>query len=302
VSDREKLSVAISNLKDLNDGLYNLLSYAERKGLQQGLGQELETSEDSSELQELEKAAAGCEDVPQMVALKREKIKLEVAAPISSTWKTTFVPTEELQIPIARITFHDTPSTASQANQVRCIASYRVPHTTDKPQAVIVEWKHLNPDVSTTARFTQLSRIDSLARLLHISSRPSGLRVPFCMGYIQDEWEPRIGLVFQLPQLPPQLGPLPSPTSLYECLSSRHVPHLGERFRLAFELSNSLSILHRGGWLHKGILPTTSSSSPPHLRPPPLPSTPPTSSASTMHAQTTQTCTAAPSSPPAITN
>ena len=186
-----------------------------------------------------------------MVSLKKEKIKMEVSGPLSSTWNTTFVPTEELQIPIARITFHET-LTAGQGKQVRCMATYRVPQATKKLEPVIVEWKYFNKDVSNTVRFTQLSPIDSLARLLHISSKPSGLRVPFCKGYIQDEWEARIGLVFQLPEQPLYLESLSS-TSLYESLSSHDVPFLGDRFRLAFELSNSLSILHRGGWLHKGI-------------------------------------------------
>ena len=47
------LSVVISDLEDLNDGLNNLLSYTERRGLQQGPGQELETSENSNELEDL---------------------------------------------------------------------------------------------------------------------------------------------------------------------------------------------------------------------------------------------------------
>jgi hypothetical protein len=274
VTDREKLSVVISDLKDLNDGLYNLLSYNERRGLQQGLGQELETSDNSNEPDDLEHAAAGCENVPEMVSLKKERIKIEVPPPVLSTWNTTFVPTEELQIPMTRITFQEHLS-PSQARQARCMATCQAIQATTKPEAVIVEWKQVNKDVSNAARFTQLSRIDNLARLLHISSKPSGLRVPFCMGYIQDEWEARIRLVFQLPRQPPTLKSLAS-TSLYESLSSSNVPYLGDRFRLAFELSNSLSILHRGGWLHKGIrshnilfftnqLESSSASQPPSL-------------------------------------
>jgi serine/threonine protein kinase len=118
---------------------------------------------------------------------------------------------------------------------------------------VIVEWKHFDRDAADHVRLSQLNRLDALARLLHLSCKPEALRVPNCLGYFCDDWHPRVGLLFEYTGgSAPQASP--SFLSLHDLLlTSKSVPFLGDRFRLALDLSLSLCLLHTSGWLHKGI-------------------------------------------------
>jgi serine/threonine protein kinase len=209
----------------------------------------------------LEQASAGCENVPQITLLKRKSIPIQHQGSLLLPRPTAFVPTEELQISMDQITLHSSEGYI-QAQEQRCMATYRprTSQTTLLAMRVIVEWKTFDKETSSSIQFSQLSRIDNLARLLHISSKPPGLCVPQCLGYVRQEWPARIGYVFQL-ALGEQhnAGALPSPasmtklTSLHDLLSSNEIPYLGDRFKLALQLSSSLSILHKAGWLHKGI-------------------------------------------------
>lgn len=246
VTDKSKFSQIIADLKDLNDGLYHFLSYTERQGLQQGLCHEVQTSENVEELQELETAELGCENVTQMASFKRQRISLEMRALPQSSSVRRLAQAEDLQISMHQVTLPDA-SGQIQMQQVRCMATYQKPSEPVSP--VLIEWKSFDREAGDAVQSMQLSLIKNLAQLLHISTKPSGLCVPHCIGYIEHEWQARVGYVFQ----PPIQGEPFSPVSLREILSSSEIPHLGDRFRLAFELSKSLSILHKAGWLHKGI-------------------------------------------------
>jgi hypothetical protein len=235
VSDKSKLESIISDLKDYNDGLYQLLSAAERRILRHGLGAEIVTSNDVSELLEIQTALMAYGNVPQVAALRRQNLNVRNFSQV--------VPSEQLQIPGKHITFERT-STSSELLG-RALAAY---NRQGQNVNVLVEWKHFDRDASDSARVAQLSRLDSLARILHASSKPTGLCVPQCLGYISDDWHPRVGFVFEFPQAANS-----SWNSLYDLFEGDAIPFLGDRFNLAFKLSLSLSLLHTSGWLHKGV-------------------------------------------------
>ena len=73
-SDKSKLEEMISDLKDYNDGLYQLLSAVERRSLRQGLGAEIITTNNVSELAEIQSASTAYENVPQVAALRRQNL------------------------------------------------------------------------------------------------------------------------------------------------------------------------------------------------------------------------------------
>lgn len=234
VSDKSKLEVIISDLKDYNDGLYQLLSATERRVLRQGLGAEIVTTNDVSDLLEIQTASMAYGNVAQVAAFRRQNLNMRHFSQL--------VPSEDLQIPGKDITFER----ASTSNELlgRAPATYK---RQGQNVNVLVEWKHFDRDASDSARVAQLSRLDSLARILHASSKPTGICVPQCLGYISDDWHPRVGFVFEFPDIGPSYN------SLYDLLEDDAIPFLGDRFSLAFKLSLSLSLLHTSGWLHKGI-------------------------------------------------
>jgi serine/threonine protein kinase len=235
VSDKSKLEAIISDLKDYNDGLYQLLSAAERRILRQGLGAEIVRTNNVSELLEIQAASMAYGNVPQVAALRRRNLNM--------LHFSQRVPSEELQIPGKDITFER--ATTSSKLLGRALAAYK--HQ-GRNVNVLVEWKHFDRDASDSARVAQLSRLDSLARILHASSKPTELCVPQCLGYISDDWHPRVGFVFEFPPATSHFC-----NSLYDLLEGDAIPFLGDRFKLAFKLSLSISLLHTSGWLHKGI-------------------------------------------------
>ncbi|KAH8684314.1 prion-inhibition and propagation-domain-containing protein [Tricladium varicosporioides] len=234
VSDKSKLEAMISDLKDYNDGLYHLLSVVERRSLRQGLGAEIVTSNNALELSDIQNASIGYQNVHQVVALRREYLRVRNLGQI--------VPSEELQIPGNRIVFTGASTSTSLLGRATAVYSHR-----GGDENVLVEWKFFDREASDSARVAQLSRLDGLARVLHASVRPTELCVPRCLGYISDDWHPRVGFVFEFPARNTALD------SLYDLLEHEAIPFLGDRFKLAFQLSLSLSLLHTSGWLHKGI-------------------------------------------------
>src|SRR4030095_4171791 len=120
----------------------------------------------------------------------------------------------------------DKASLGDPMSQKRAPATY-ISRADDQAEnkPVLVEWKPLDNEVNDTIRLEQLSRLDTLARLLHISSKPADLHVPHCIGYISDHWHPRIGFVFECATRS-EASPLP-PRSLYDLLSGPEIPYLG---------------------------------------------------------------------------
>jgi hypothetical protein len=122
---------------------------------------------------------------------------------------------------------------------------------------VVIEWRTYNPIRLTEAsKRALINRIEALVKMLRGEPKPSCFRVLDCLGYFEDDSNPRFGLVFRFPresERPNSQAPL----TLFHALSvprnSSLVPYLEERFRLATDLAGSLYELHASGWLHKSI-------------------------------------------------
>ena len=109
-----------------------------------------------------------------------------------------------------------------------------------------MEWKNYGKAFGESLESEQLSQLDSLARLLHVSLRSAELWVPVCAGYVLDDWHPQVGFVFEIPTaVSPAIA---APKTLYDGLGGSDVPFLGDRFKFAYELSLSQCLLHTAGW------------------------------------------------------
>ncbi|KAF2191976.1 hypothetical protein K469DRAFT_696045 [Zopfia rhizophila CBS 207.26] len=238
ISDRSKLDLMIRDLRDYNDGLYALLSSVERRQLRQALAPELVTGENVEELQQLAQASGNETTIAPTAELRVKRLRLEAAKSVPRPWGTSSSGLEDLCIPGREIIF-DQPASGVPRFQERAIATYlNNADGHNERRTVLVEWKSCDKDLGASLKSEQLSRLDTLARLLHVSSKPAELRVPVCAGYILDDWHPRQRT---------------APKTLYDGLGGSDVSFLGDRFRLAYELSLSLCLLHTAGWLHKGI-------------------------------------------------
>ena len=245
VVDRIRFEAMISDLRDYNEGLYCLLSAVERRRLRQALAPKLIPAQNRIDvIQELGRASAGYNDLGSVAALAEQRLCLE--NPMTSGPATFH---NRLQIEGKRITFDvqvqqvalkSTPTDASRA-----LALYSEASGVGE-RAVLVEWKRYDKDLAETVKGQQLRRLRDLAALLNADNKPPSLHVPHCLGYFADDWHPRVGFVFEY-------GACTLPWSLQEVLRGGDIPYVGDRFKLAHDLSLSVCILHSAGWLHKGL-------------------------------------------------
>ena len=256
VVDRIRFEAMITDLRDYNDGLYCLLSSVERRRLRQALAPELIPDQNQADvIHNLGAASAEYADLASVAVLTARRLRLEATGTSGPSDAQ-----QRLQIEGYRVAFDlqvDQPTTPIR--QDRAIASY-----TETPGAakrvVLVEWKRYDKQLGEAIKQQQLRRLRELAGLLNIDHKPPSLQVPHCLGFVADDWHPRIGFVFEY-------GGYTPPWSLQDVLSRSTIPYVGDRFRLAHELSLSVCILHSAGWLHKGIRSENiifSSPSPPH--------------------------------------
>ncbi|KAL2871163.1 uncharacterized protein BJX67DRAFT_218534 [Aspergillus lucknowensis] len=90
-------------------------------------------------------------------------------------------------------------------------------------------------------------RIESLARLLH-QPKEQIFRILPCVGWRKIPDQDAVAFIFELQ------NPLGAPVSLQRILhESKFVPSLGDRFRLALELSQCMAQIHMVQWLHESF-------------------------------------------------
>lgn len=234
----------ISDLRDYNDGLYCLLSAVERRRLRQALAPELVPKQQKIDtIKELGGASTEYQDLAGVAALAVQRLCLESP---ETSGAARAASQRRLQIEGNRISFdlQEAPNSVP-THADRAIASLSEPHGAGK-RVVLVEWKSYDKSLGEALREQQLQRLRDVAALLNVDNKPPSLHVPHCIGYFSDNWHPRVGFVFEY-------GGYTPPWSLQDVLGGNAIPYVGDRFRLAHELSLSVSILHSAGWLHKGI-------------------------------------------------
>jgi len=148
ISDRSKLDLMISDLRDYNDGLYTLFSSVERRQLRQALAPELVTGENVEELQQLAQASGSETTIAPAAELRTERLRLKAAQSLPRPWDTS--PSsglEDLRIPSREIVFGQ-PASGVPRFQERAIGTYRKnADGHDERRTVLVEWKSYDKDL-----------------------------------------------------------------------------------------------------------------------------------------------------------
>lgn len=120
--------------------------------------------------------------------------------------------------------------------------------------AVWVEWKEGSREANEQASLSLdiLRRVQKLAILLKLPSKPPQFRAPMCVGYVEDHDNRcrRYGFVYEKP---PSVSPSTPPMSLLELFTTERRPSLTRRIALANALARCLMYLHSVNWLHKSF-------------------------------------------------
>ncbi|KAI9893518.1 MAG: hypothetical protein M1814_006314 [Vezdaea aestivalis] len=243
VTDKDKFSILLADLKDFNDGLERLFPAARIATLQRAWTNELLSTakRDISALHILEDASNGI--YPQLnhsASLKQLRINLDAAQ------TKPFKPTSALKIPPSALDL--VPSTSADSN--RAIGSY-VPKGSEIRQNVMLEYLSYDKDLDLDKRLHIYQRVDTLARMVHgASARHPDLHTLDCAGYVDDTRSSRYALVYLLPDNQERKT---VPITLSTLLDNPHIrtPALDDRFRLAHTLAVSLWAFNSLDWLHK---------------------------------------------------
>lgn len=154
-----------------------------------------------------------------------------------------------------QLEFLDPRSTPNPTPHARSWARPRQSDTLSGQDFLVVEWRRYDPQRGREAMKRVLHRrIEALVTMLKEKPRTDSFRVFDCIGYFEDNTDTRFGLTFRLPiDYNQQRDPIP--LSLFQTISAYpdDIPYLGERFRAAYLVAESVHALLATGWLHKKI-------------------------------------------------
>ncbi|TGO42934.1 hypothetical protein BHYA_0004g00600 [Botrytis hyacinthi] len=236
ISDKEKFTVLLQDLKDYNNGLEQLFPPSRLATLHRTWTNELlqGAHRDLDKLKDLEAASSGVYPALNVSAnLKQLRINLDERE------TKNFKPTYTLKIQRHALVVKNT-------DMGRTHGQYRNPSLAE-PQEIIVEWVEYEKE-DLDARLNHLRRIDDLARMIHsASNRHPDLHTIDCLGYTDDSTSSRYALIYR--------SPSSSSSTLNSLITSNdfRTPDLGDRFKLAHKLSVALWSLHSLDWLHKNL-------------------------------------------------
>jgi serine/threonine protein kinase len=125
---------------------------------------------------------------------------------------------------------------------------------------VLVEWLEYDNRWQGSTGEELISRIESIAEILHDKQNSRRFRALHCIKYFHDSSRRSYGLVFEIPtpyradmslrQPPPAI----SLASLITCTRKERIrPSIGDAFRLAKALAVSVLRWHEVGWIHRGV-------------------------------------------------
>ncbi|TGO87588.1 hypothetical protein BPOR_0217g00190 [Botrytis porri] len=236
ISDKEKFTVLLQDLKDYNNGLEQLFPPSRLATLHRTWTNELlqGAHRDLHKLKDLEAASSGVYPALNVSAnLKQLRINLDEKE------TKNFKPTYTLKIQRHALV-------VKNSDIGRTHGQYRN-RSSAEPQDIIVEWVEYEKE-DIDARLNHLRRIDDLARMIHsASNRHPDLHTIDSLGYTDDSTSSRYGLIYR--------SPSPSSSTLNSLITSNdfRTPDLGDRFKLAHTLSVALWSLHSLDWLHKNL-------------------------------------------------
>ncbi|KAH6695987.1 prion-inhibition and propagation-domain-containing protein [Leptodontidium sp. MPI-SDFR-AT-0119] len=236
LKDKQKFASLVSDLKELNDGLYCLFDASERRSI--GACNE-------SDILRLTYDPVDCDNIQQACIAYRDEAVRDGSSKrrwLSSPYVDLIKASGAKKLAIKQSEESVMGYIKQSPTGLRILAEYC-------SKVILIEWKTIDEKNSYQALITQ--RMENLARLLEPASpKPSDFRVLNCLGYFRDKALPRYGYLFEFPSNTVQQPPV----TLHDLLS-RGGPHellldLGDRFTLARTLASSLLRLHECGWVH----------------------------------------------------
>jgi len=245
--DKTNMEKLAADLKQLTDGLEDLLAMAVRHEFPPSLLSaaiaSLATS-DPPALQNIAAASAGTyPDLAADAERKLERLAAEDGFRIESPRRVNMYGMEELSFSGSAAEDGDEDGQRTKAMLVAT------------RQVVLVEWRSLPSEFDLRER--ALARLETTSNILQIS-RPAAMRTLDCPGYVVDRscgpaW--RAALVSRYPQDAAREAPKSLLCLLQDSEDRRNLdqPSLDDRYALALALAETVFCLHMSGWLHRCI-------------------------------------------------
>lgn len=245
IADKDKFEGLVRNLRDLNDGLREILPPPRQRNLDRSLVITQSSRPEELDLLASVKAISG---TYAAAALFKSQAIGQLKAIVSGT----VLSSQDVKKLLIKPDIVISPENGS----TRVLGRLR---SGTSQKYVLVEHKRFEGDTAGL-RETFKQRTLRLIQLLHISPKPIEYRVLDCQGYVQKETRnsEQWSLVFALPAELADRTQLNFST-LYDMLrdARTNAPplefSLGDRFLLASLLANSLSYIHAVGWLHRSL-------------------------------------------------
>ncbi|KAH6949750.1 hypothetical protein BKA56DRAFT_606791 [Ilyonectria sp. MPI-CAGE-AT-0026] len=127
------------------------------------------------------------------------------------------------------------------------------------PQRILVEWYFYDLKWSEKHINVANDRVESLALQFSTPEKPANLPVLDCTGWVQHPSKKDRALLYKVPQYLSRASQICKPMTLLELLTTRQpltskrLPSLADRFRLAAALATGFLELHTVDWIHKGF-------------------------------------------------
>jgi len=240
IKDRKKFIDIVNTLKEQNDELYAVLSPRDTDTFMKTLSSYVLATINSVEsLKTLQRVSRNGQTLV-LLGLSAKLKEMERSTDSGESVKRL----DKLSLKIS-------------SDSDRAVGWYHAEGAMD--EAVWVEWRYLTPMLSPSDQNELTQRIQTLGAMLTAVTL-SELCIPRCLGIFEEtdyainptsQGLGRTGFVYAFPG---EFDPFTRPKSLLDIISeTKEAPFLGDRFRLAFTLASSLSLLHASNWLHKSF-------------------------------------------------
>jgi hypothetical protein len=247
IVDKEKFGTLVERLTGLNNGLYSLIEPLEANLLSKAVVGELLRTMDVGRIRVLGAAARGtsnASDVASLAALRERALDI--------LRNPDTIPNMDLPEKSKGLILRKTA-----LGFQRTVGSYQRPNSNTSASAtsVLVEWKVIEANLTGKERELLDKTTNSLAYFLSEAEKTSSFRSLTCLGITKPKSDSaesvRYGLVYQFPG---SISNGTSPPTLYDMLGDdEREMDLGNKFRVAQILAQSLYEIHVANWLHKAI-------------------------------------------------
>jgi Prion-inhibition and propagation len=254
LEDQSKFAELVQQLTRLIDTLYETLTVPRGPSLDDAIA--AQTIADEPEGARGFQRDAGLADLEQRKRAMNSAWIREESESFTARAQPT-APSPLLILDAQQLEFPNHASIPNAAPHLRSWARQRRSNPFSTQDFLVVEWRWYDPQRGREAvRAVLQRRIEALVAMLKEKPRSDSFRILDCIGYFEDNSDTRFGITFRLPNdYDPRRDPAPMSLSETMTKHSTNIPYLGERFRLAYILAQSVHAMLAIGWLHKGISP-----------------------------------------------